>query len=130
MRRSLSIFAAVALSGCTSSQLSLPSVNAARAAQTPPRYDLTWTYTVRGETSIGPLAISDDGLRTQIFYAPDQPLPAVFAIGPTGEEMSVNGYMRNDAYVIDRVFERLIFRIDKACATAIRAAQPLLDDDL
>ena len=128
MKRSLVIVVALAASGCVSSKLLLPSVDAARTAQTPPRYEQIWSYTVQGDTAIGPSAISDDGIRTQIFYAPDQPLPAVFAIGPTGNEMSVNGYMRSNIYVIDRVFDKLVFRIDKARATAVRASQPLLEN--
>lgn len=80
------------------------------------------SYRLRGDRSVRPLRVSDDGARTTIAFAPDQALPAVFAIGPTGEEIAVNGYMRTGEYVIDRVHERLVFRIDRDRATAERQA--------
>jgi type IV secretion system protein VirB9 len=83
-----------------------------------------WTYQLRGANEVRPQAIRDDARRTFIEYAPDQPLPAVFAIGATGEEEVVNGYMRNGIYVIDRVYPELVFRIDDARARATRNRQP------
>lgn len=83
-----------------------------------------WAYRVKGDHSVRPAAISDDGVRTTIEFGPEQPLPAVFAIGSTGEEEVVNGYMRNDRFVIDRVHQELVFRIDKASARARRAERP------
>ncbi|GAA3786325.1 hypothetical protein GCM10022600_02540 [Qipengyuania pelagi] len=81
------------------------------------------TYRLRGDRSVQPQAIGDDGTRTRILFAPGQALPAIFAIGPTGDEEVVNGYMRGDAFEIDRVYERLVFRIDKDKATARRAEE-------
>ena len=63
-----------------------------------------------------------------IEYAPGQSLPAVFAIGPTGDEEVVDGYMRDGLFVIDRVHEELVFRIDKAKATARRHARTAPQD--
>ncbi len=80
-----------------------------------------WAYQLKGDRSVRPAAISDDGVRTRIAFGPDQALPAVFALGPTGDEEVVNGYMRGDHFVIDRVYAELVFRIDKAKATARRA---------
>nr|WP_137676514.1 TrbG/VirB9 family P-type conjugative transfer protein [Parerythrobacter lutipelagi] len=88
----------------------------------------TWRYRLRGDTEVRPAAISDDGIRTRIEFAPDQALPAVFAIGPTGDEQVVDGYMRGGIFVIDRVWEELVFRIDKEKATARRSADPEPDD--
>lgn len=79
------------------------------------------TYRLRGDRSVRPQSLTDDGRRTRILFAPGQSLPAIFAIGPTGDEEVVNGYMRGDAFEIDRVYERLVFRIDKDKATARRA---------
>ncbi|WP_128891763.1 TrbG/VirB9 family P-type conjugative transfer protein [Erythrobacter sp. HKB08] len=84
----------------------------------------TWRYRVRGDREVRPSRISDDGRVTRIEFAPDQPLPAVFAIGPTGDEQVVNGHMRGDVFVIDRVWQRLVFRIDKEKATARRNERP------
>jgi type IV secretion system protein VirB9 len=79
------------------------------------------SYRLRGDRSARPANISDDGQITFIDFFPDQPLPAVFAIGPTGQEEVVNGHFREGRYVIDRVYGELVFRIDKARATARRA---------
>lgn len=85
--------------------------------------DLNWTYRLRGDHTVRPATIRDNGEKTVITYAPGQPLPAVFAIGATGDEEVVDGYMRGDAFVIDRVHSELVFRIDKEKATARRNAK-------
>jgi type IV secretion system protein VirB9 len=92
----------------------LPARDEASSAQ------LFRAYRLKGDRSVRPLSISDDGHRTVIEYAPDQALPAVFAIGPTGAEEVVDGHMRDGRFVIDRVHAELVFRIDKAKATATR----------
>lgn len=83
-----------------------------------------WQYSLRGDHEVRPQAITDDGIRTRITYAQGQHLPAVFAIGPTGKEEVVNGYMRGEAFEIDRVYDELVFRIDKEKATARRNDEP------
>ncbi|WP_052761722.1 TrbG/VirB9 family P-type conjugative transfer protein [Aurantiacibacter luteus] len=83
-----------------------------------------WSYRMRGDAVVRPAAIRDDARRTYITYGPEQALPAVFAVGPTGEEEMVNGYMRGDTYVIDRVYGSLVFRLDEERATATRNAAP------
>jgi len=90
---------------------------------TEPATPSMWTYRLRGDRSVQPQAIGDDGTRTRILFAPDQALPAIFAIGPTGDEEVVNGYMRGDAFEIDRIYDRLVFRIDKDKATARRTGE-------
>ncbi len=84
---------------------------------------LDWTYRMRGDRSVRPTSIRDNGAKTVIEYAPGQALPAVFAIGPTGEEEVVDGYMRDGLFIIDRVHQELVFRIDKAKAIATRSVQ-------
>lgn len=84
----------------------------------------SWSYRLRGSRSVRPLSISDDGRRTRIEFAPDQALPAVFAIGATGEEEIVNGHMRNGTFEIDRVHQELVFRIDRDRARALRNSEP------
>lgn len=79
-----------------------------------------WSYRLRGDRSVRPSRISDDGVRTTIEFPPEQDLPAVFAIGPTGDEQVVNGHMRGGVFVIDRIHAELVFRIDKDKATARR----------
>tara|TARA_B100000678_G_scaffold221252_1_gene188622 strand:- start:755 stop:1144 length:390 start_codon:yes stop_codon:yes gene_type:complete len=77
-------------------------------------------YRVRGDREVRPSSIRDDGSKTFIAFAPDQALPAVFSVGATGKEEVVNGYMRGDLYVLDRTFDRLVFRIDRLEAIALR----------
>lgn len=95
------------------------------------RADLTgldWSYRLRGDQSVRPASVRDNGAKTVIEYAPGQSLPAVFAIGPTGDEEVVDGYMRDGVFVIDRVHEELVFRIDKAKATARRITRAALQN--
>lgn len=82
--------------------------------------NLNWSYRLRGDRSVRPASIRDNGAKTVIEYAPGQSLPAVFAIGPSGDEEVVDGYMRDGLFVIDRVHQELVFRIDKEKATARR----------
>lgn len=77
-------------------------------------------YRLSGERALRPVRIGDDGLRTYIEWGEYQSLPAVFGIGPTGEEEVVDGYMRDGRFTIDRVYGELWFRIDKKRAKARR----------
>ena len=77
-------------------------------------------YRVSGPRSIRPATIADDGHRTYIQWAENQPLPAVFAQDLSGKEILVTGYMREGSFVLDTVMPKLIFRIDRKSATASR----------
>lgn len=79
-----------------------------------------FTYRLSGSKALRPATIRDDGAKTYIEWSKDQALPATFALGPTGKEQMVDGYMRGSVYTIDRVYETLIFRIDKERAKAQR----------
>jgi len=83
-----------------------------------------WSYRVKGDPAVRPATIRDDGTRTVIAFPDGAALPAVFAIGPSGSEQVVNGYMRGDVFVIDEVWTELVFRIDAKKATARRNASP------
>lgn len=86
----------------------------------PPIDRPSYSYRLRGDKSVRPASITDNGEKTIIEYAEGQSLPAVFAIGPTGDEEVVDGYMRDGRFVIDRVHQELVFRIDKKKARARR----------
>lgn len=86
----------------------------------PPSGTDQWEYRVTGNRAVRPSRIVDDGAKTFVEFHPDQALPAVFGIGPTGGEEVVAGYMRDGVFVIDRVYPALVFRIDQAQATAQR----------
>jgi type IV secretion system protein VirB9 len=77
-------------------------------------------YRLSGVRALRPSAMDDDGRHTYIEWAPDHAMPAVFAIDEQGEEIAVDGYMRDGRYTIDAVKPKLIFRIDKQTATAER----------
>lgn len=85
--------------------------------------DQTWTWRIKGDRAVQPAQITDDGVRTYITFTEGSALPAIFALGPTGEEQVVNGYMRGDRFVIDQVWSELVFRIDARKATARRQVQ-------
>lgn len=84
----------------------------------------SWSYRLRGDRAVRPATISDDGNRTYISFAEGSALPAIFVVGPTGEEQVVNGYMRGGRFVIDEVWPEVVFRIDDKRATARRSATP------
>jgi len=75
-----------------------------------------------GNRELWPSIVRDDGAKTFIEWPNDVPLPAVFALDRLGREEMVNGYMRGSFFTIDRVYDRLMFRIDKTSAEAQRKA--------
>lgn len=70
-------------------------------------------YRFKGSAALRPASIGDDGVKTYIVWRPDQPIPAVFAIGPTGAEEMVDGYVRSGRFTLDRVYDRLVFKLDR-----------------
>ncbi|MDH7973006.1 TrbG/VirB9 family P-type conjugative transfer protein [Sphingomonas sp. AR_OL41] len=87
------------------------------AVPTPGRYKLN------GDKALRPSAIDDDGVHTYLAWAPDQTLPAIFAIDSEGRESLVNGMVRDGRFVIDAVANHLVFRIDRRTAGATRVPQ-------
>ncbi len=77
-------------------------------------------YRQSGDASVRPFSITDDGSRTLISFCEDQAIPAIFAIGPSGKEEMVDGYIRDGVYTLDRVYNTLVFRIDEDTAKATR----------
>ena len=80
----------------------------------------TGQYRLSGDQVLRPAAISDDGSKTYIRWHAAQAMPAVFGIGPSGDEEMVDGHMRGEVFTIDRVYAELVFRIDKERARAKR----------
>lgn len=81
------------------------------------------SYRMRGDRSVRPDRLYDDGTRTFIEWSKNRALPAVFGVSPGGTEEIVAGYMRDDVFVIDRVYDELVFRFDKERATARRQGE-------
>ncbi len=102
-------------------RFSIPATTPAASTLPYPPAEAVNQYALKGTASLRPVRVLDDGTRTFIEWAPDQALPAVFAISPLGEEETVDSYMRSGVMVIDRIYSRLIFRIGKHKAQADRA---------
>jgi len=79
-------------------------------------------YRLSGNRSVLPTSIADDGDKVYIEWAEDQPIPAVLSLDRAGREEMTDGYMRDGRFVLDRVYARLLFRIDGAEARAERLA--------
>lgn len=77
-------------------------------------------YRLKGSKDIRPSVIHDDGKKTYMTWTSDRQQPAIFAIDARGKETLVNGAMRDGRYVVDSVFDRLVFRLDRKMASAIR----------
>ena len=80
-------------------------------------------YKLSGSLALRPDAMSDDGLKTYMIWRPEQTLPAVFVIDREGKETLADGAMRDGRYVLDSVNDRLIFRLDKESASAVRVPE-------
>lgn len=108
------------------------------SAQSPAPYVLRFTYNrsegrrgkpieaykLSGNDELRPSSIRDDGSKTFIQWGQDQAIPAIFALDRIGREEMVDGYMRDGVFTIDRVHDRLVFRIDNARAEAKRRRGP------
>lgn len=79
-------------------------------------------YRLTGDMAIRPSGIDDDGSRTYIEWPESATLPAVYSVDAKGNESLVNGNMRDGIFVIDSVVPRLVFRLDKQVARAVRVA--------
>ena len=77
-------------------------------------------YRLSGDREVRPDEIYDDGVHTYIYWHPDRTLPAVFGVGPSDDEEMVAGFMRDDIFVIDRIYGELVFRYDNERARARR----------
>lgn len=99
------------------------AVGTAPAIPTPPpmlRPDVHYRF--KGSVALRPETIGDDGAKTYISWAPAQPIPAVFAVGPSGNEEMVDGYFRAGRFTIDRVHDRLVFKLDREMTRVERIA--------
>ena len=77
-------------------------------------------YRLSGARALRPSAISDDGVRTYIEWSAQQTFPAVFAIDERGDEVLLDGHMRDGRYVVDAVHPTLLFRLERQTARANR----------
>lgn len=80
-------------------------------------------YRISGDGRLRPDSVTDDGEHTYISWSRDKAMPAVYAVSEAGEETLANGGMRDDTYVVDGVPGKLLFRIDRRSAQAVRQRQ-------
>jgi type IV secretion system protein VirB9 len=65
--------------------------------------------------------VTDDGEHTFIAWPKGSPIPAIYTVDRSGNEVLVNGMMgTDDVYVVDGAPQLLTFRIDRALAYAER----------
>lgn len=92
-------------------------------AEADPAGEVEGRYRLSGSRSLRPSRISDDGVHTYIEWPRESAIPAVYSIDERGQEAIVNGMMRDDLFVIDAVARRLVFRIDRDVARAVRVEE-------
>ena len=80
-------------------------------------------YRLTGDLAIRPSGIDDDGAKTYIEWPASATLPAVYSVDAKGKEALVNGNMRDGIFVIDSVMPRLVFRLDRHIARAVRVTE-------
>lgn len=82
----------------------------------------TYRYKLSGTKALRPTTIAIENNRLALEWPAKMPLPAVFKVEQDGQEMAINGEMQNGRLMIDGMPQRLIFRIDRQTATAVRVA--------
>ena len=87
---------------------------------TSPVVNVASQFQFRGDKTLWPLSISDDGQFTALRWADNVTLPAIYSQDARGNLALVNGTVRDGAYVIEGVPDRLVFVIGKNRATAQR----------
>lgn len=80
-------------------------------------------YKLSGDRLLRPESISDDGERTYVSWPRGRDLPATYEVTPAGTEAIIDGMMRDDVLVIDRLVGKLRFRLDRKTAEARRIGQ-------
>lgn len=81
------------------------------------------TYRMRGEPSLFPMEITDNGRITAIFWPPESEFPAIFVLDEEGDEIIPDYRPAGNGLIIEGVFERIVFRSGKRKATAKRCEQ-------
>ena len=96
----------------------IPSPRALRSSRSPSapstRPRLSGPRALRPKT----IAVAKD--RISVEWPADVGLPAIFRIDEDGQETLVNGEMQDGRFVIDGSPQKLVFRLDRLVATAVR----------
>lgn len=87
-----------------------------------------YAYRLSGSKAIRPASVYQEGTRTIIEWQPDAPIPAIFTF-ENGAEALVNGEMEDGRFVLAGAPQKLIFRMDRQTATAIRRELKVASDE-
>ena len=77
-------------------------------------------YRLQGSRAIRPSSIVAINNNIAISWPKGITLPAVFRIDDSGIETLVNGEMQDDRFIVEGRPKRLLFRLDRLQATALR----------
>jgi type IV secretion system protein VirB9 len=80
-------------------------------------------YQMKGERSLWPLSIMDNGQFTALRWEDGAPLPAVYKQDAHAKLALVNGTMHDGSYIIEGVLDRMVFVLGKLRASATRISQ-------
>jgi type IV secretion system protein VirB9 len=78
-----------------------------------PVANLNFSYSVKGSKGMTPARVFDDGRFTYFEFPPGLDAPAIFVIGPTGQEELVNNQTRGRYNVVDVVARQFVLRYGK-----------------
>ena len=83
----------------------------ARIAELPPNAveSMFFNYRLKGDDSILPVRVFDDGRKTYIQIsqtAKNREAPVLVVIGPDGKQEMVNYRVKDDMYIVDRLFDK------------------------
>jgi type IV secretion system protein VirB9 len=102
-----------------------PTVAEAKAAPpVPDPADLHFAWATRGDKSLLPARLFDDGKSTYLAWSTDAPLPAILVREPGGTEGPVNYTVHGDFVVVEGVPAQIILRSGKQMATLTAASGP------
>lgn len=83
----------------------------------PPPPVLNFAYRTEGSPAVAPTRVWDDGTLTYFEFAPQTPIPAIFAGGPGKDEALVNSLIRGRVVVVQQTSGRFTLRTEKMMAT-------------
>jgi type IV secretion system protein VirB9 len=90
------------------------------AAKAEPAATVRYRYRIGGARALRPSRVTQEGEAVVIEWPESVALPAIFRIEEDGNETLVNSAIENDRFVIAGLPKRLIFRLDRQIATAVR----------
>lgn len=75
---------------------------------------LNWRYTAKGDRSVAPWEVCDNGQFTAFRFPGNQPSPAIYAIGPDGTEQIAPFTIRDDEVIVQRTAREFRLRLGGA----------------